>query len=211
MFKTLPGILFVLLSGTALAQTGDGMPPPNEGICDELIGGTPGLYGLCVAFSEAQDCEPDFTLGNPFENCTPSSPKLLELYDKKKTESDPPMPGVAFGCPCWTQTELAEFSYPDQFDPGDTSRCLNEHPDDNISDFNGWWVYTSTLPWHRTHIDTRILTDGTERNVCYMIDHCWDGNCLQANRYLEISDDEYVMCTSDVQSSGIDRGFDCWD
>ena len=47
-------LLIVLISGLLTfgpvwAGTPDGFPPANEGVCDELIGGTPGLYGLCVA------------------------------------------------------------------------------------------------------------------------------------------------------------------
>lgn len=47
---------FILFYSPAFAQTPDGETPANEGVCDELIGLTPGLYGLCVAFCEAQDC-----------------------------------------------------------------------------------------------------------------------------------------------------------
>ena len=49
--------VLVLVAATGYAQTPDGETPANEGVCDELIGLTPGLYGLCVAFCEAQDCE----------------------------------------------------------------------------------------------------------------------------------------------------------
>jgi hypothetical protein len=41
----------------ALAQTPDGETPAEEAVCDPLQadGVTKGLYGLCVAFCEAQD------------------------------------------------------------------------------------------------------------------------------------------------------------
>ncbi len=47
---------FMLFSGALYAQgTPDGETPAHEGVCDVLIGQTPGLYGLCIAFCEAQD------------------------------------------------------------------------------------------------------------------------------------------------------------
>lgn len=93
-------LLFASLSMfglTALAQTPDGETPANEGVCDELVGTTPGLYGLCVAFCEAQDAEAsiDATGEVTFaEDSRPSNPKLLEAYNRKRVEGDPPMPCV---------------------------------------------------------------------------------------------------------------------
>ena len=68
--------LSLLAASTAMAAQ------PNEGVCDELIDATPGLYGLCIAFCEAQDCQPDYELDDSYENCTPSSPKLLARYTR---------------------------------------------------------------------------------------------------------------------------------
>ncbi len=110
-------ILIVLLSFPAslLAQTGDGVPPANEGICDELIGATPGLYGLCVAFCESQDFA---SLSNPItseelatlEAGIPSG-RILANYNKLKTPSDPPMPCILVEepCPCWSAEEIASI------------------------------------------------------------------------------------------------------
>ena len=69
-------------------------PAANEGVCDELKWATPGLYGLCVAFCEAQACAPDLSLADPFGNCGPSAPKLLGIYDKKRQPGDPDMPCI---------------------------------------------------------------------------------------------------------------------
>ena len=111
-WKTIFAAGAILLSGTLYAQTPDGVTPANEGICDELVGGTPGLYGLCIAFSAGQNCEPDFDLDNPFENCTPSGPKLVEIYNKKSEWWDPPMPGLGNPCPCWLPPELDGLRFP---------------------------------------------------------------------------------------------------
>ena len=65
-WKTILAVGAILFTGTLYAQTPDGETPANEGVCDELMFYTPGLYGLCVAFCEAQDCVPDDGLDDPF-------------------------------------------------------------------------------------------------------------------------------------------------
>lgn len=86
--------------GTASAMTADGETPANEGVCDMLQGGTPGLYGLCVAYCEAQDLD---LVGNK----EPPNNKILANYRKKMQPGDPDMPCVKVPCPCWTAEELA--------------------------------------------------------------------------------------------------------
>jgi hypothetical protein len=84
--------------------------PLSEGICGDLQGGTPGLYGLCVAFCEAQD------LGSAADS-KQSAFSLLAAYESKRAPDDPPMPCLDSGssnkpqppaaeCPCWTADEL---------------------------------------------------------------------------------------------------------
>lgn len=87
----------------AAASTPDGQTPANEGVCDELQGATPGLYGLCVAYCEAQDLD-SVTSGK-----TPSE-KILANYRKKMRDGDPDMPCVQTPCPCWDTQELASMS-----------------------------------------------------------------------------------------------------
>ncbi len=109
-------VAVLLFAGVAAyAQTPDGETPANEGVCDVLIGATPGLYGLCVAFCEAQDwadedvpiTEAEFEL---LKNRSPSG-RILTAYNRKKTDSDPDMPCILVeeACPCWTAEELASF------------------------------------------------------------------------------------------------------
>ena len=50
--------VIILLFGATYAQTPDGETPANQGVCDEVLGATPGLYGLCIAYCEAQDMTP---------------------------------------------------------------------------------------------------------------------------------------------------------
>ena len=44
----------VLLSPPSYAQTADGQTPAEEHVCD---GNTGALWGLCVAYCEAMDCD----------------------------------------------------------------------------------------------------------------------------------------------------------
>ncbi|MAT65101.1 MAG: hypothetical protein CMN57_05615 [Gammaproteobacteria bacterium] len=83
----------------AAASTPDGETPANEGVCDELMGATPGLYGLCVAYCEAQDLD---TVDKQ-----PPNTKILDNYRKKMKAGDPDMPCIQAPCPCWSSEELA--------------------------------------------------------------------------------------------------------
>jgi hypothetical protein len=129
------------LSGTATAMTPDGETPANEGVCNELQGGTPALYGLCVAYCEAQDLD---IVG---DKETPNN-KILANYNKKKQSTDPDMPCIQTPCPCWTQEELDAISVPidcvtdsttgvirstSQFASVDTSRPICRFTDRNTS------------------------------------------------------------------------------
>lgn len=98
------GALMLALSGApALATTPDGETPANEGVCDTLkTGASPGLYGLCVAYCEAQDLDS--------VDKEPPSTKILDNYNRKKQAGDPDMPCLKVPCPCWTDAELASIS-----------------------------------------------------------------------------------------------------
>ena len=192
---SLLGLLFVCLSmywPTVLAQTPDGETPANEGVCDSLIGLTPGLYGLCVAFCEAQDCEATLdpiTHEVTFdEACGPSNPKLLENYNKRKQPGDrtmpclnisePPMPSE---CICWTEPEMdsiAEMS---------VTACT----DDLISGLN---------------VDGR-----NEQAHVRKEDKClvlfWDETGTRINRYLSTTPDERASCQQSIVYECASRGY----
>ncbi|BAU48052.1 hypothetical protein SVA_1490 [Sulfurifustis variabilis] len=93
----------ITVSAPSMATTPDGETPANEGVCDVVKGGTPGLYGLCVAYCEAQDLD---IVG---DKEAPSN-KILANYRKKMQAGDPDMPCVKVPCPCWTEAELANIS-----------------------------------------------------------------------------------------------------
>lgn len=90
------------LSSPVIASTPDGETPANEGVCDplKLDGITKGLYGLCVAYCEAQDLD---VVGDK----EPPNSKILGNYRKKMNPGDPDMPCLATPCPCWDEAEIA--------------------------------------------------------------------------------------------------------
>lgn len=94
------------LSRPAMAATADGSTPANEGVCDVVKGKTPGLYGLCVAYCEAQDLD---VVG---DKETPNN-KILANYRAKMQTGDPDMPCVHVPCPCWKDADLANVSNSD--------------------------------------------------------------------------------------------------
>ncbi|MCX4026198.1 hypothetical protein H0A36_15330 [Endozoicomonas sp. SM1973] len=77
-------VVFSVVSVNTHAKTPDGMTPAEETVCDVLKDATPGLFGLCNAYCEAQDLGPDSNKN--------SMEQLLSNYNKKKTENDPDMP-----------------------------------------------------------------------------------------------------------------------
>jgi hypothetical protein len=109
-------VLTIAVTGLpAMAQTPDGSTPAVEGICDTLKadGISKGLYGLCVAYCEAQDFssedEPltEADILALLEANAPSG-RILENYNKRRTVDDPEMPCVVpkvDSCPCFTQAE----------------------------------------------------------------------------------------------------------
>ncbi len=88
------------LAGSAVAMTPDDGTPANEDVCLDLKNYTPGLYGLCVAYCEAQDLD---LVG---DKETPNT-KILANYRKKMRAGDPDMPCLQAPCPCWTTAQLA--------------------------------------------------------------------------------------------------------
>jgi hypothetical protein len=88
-----------LTTNIAIAATPDGLTPANEGVCDSLmVSGTKGLYGLCVAYCEAQDLD-------DIDKEPPSS-KILANYRRKMQAGDPDMPCIQVSCPCFASDQL---------------------------------------------------------------------------------------------------------
>lgn len=108
----------------------------NLGVCNDLMNATPGLYGLCIAFCEAQDCLPDPNAEDPFGDCPPPSNKLLQNYRKLVEPGDPDMPCVKADCPCWTEDEVAELRGPLT---SDYLSCFSDHSSTGVFTRHDEW------------------------------------------------------------------------
>ena len=114
---TVVSILVLTFVPPTVAQTPDGVTPANEGVCDALRddGVTKGLFGLCIAFCEAQDITSVEVPITPdeleaLEDKAPSG-RILANYNRKKTATDPAMPCIKVEepCPCWSSADLNEL------------------------------------------------------------------------------------------------------
>jgi len=125
-----------LIAPFSFAQTPDGQTPAEETVCDPLRedGITKGLFGLCVAFCEAQDYA---DLSDPIteteldalEAAAPSG-KILANYNKRKKDTDPAMPCILVEepCPCWSALELADIDGLIDGAPSQTFNCIVSAP-----------------------------------------------------------------------------------
>ena len=191
-------LLVALASPVTYAQTPDGETPVNEGVCDELISFTPGLYGLCVAFCEAQDCEATFDPGTGeviFDpSCSPSSPKILANYNKRKTLTDLPMPCINIvqdECPCWTPQEL------DAIADGTTDFCQ----DDNFfyASMEGTDAATGSTDLVVADYGGLLFLDET---FCFYFEQS-----PPTSRFLSIPQEQADACRAAVNTECAARGF----
>jgi hypothetical protein len=211
-------VVLTLLVPAAWAQgngngNGNGKPdretPATEDVCDILKGATPGLYGLCIAFCEAQDCEPDFSLVDPFENCPGGSQQVLDNYNRKKTETDPEMPCILqTPCPCWTEEELATLG-----DAGtrDSSSCESKV---EIS-------YYSSQPSRELNLRFSDYVSGDSYSDFTVIDYP-DGSYFDLvcrfyqsdpsdYRRLQIDEEQYQACSDQLRQHATEWSFSCFD
>lgn len=92
---------------SAMAKKPHAKQAPAQSVCDGLIGHTPGLYGLCVAYCDAESCDAEAAESGQCKRKAPNE-SILRNYDRKMQAGDPPMPCVApptSPCPCLTEEE----------------------------------------------------------------------------------------------------------
>lgn len=109
--------LIALAAPAAFAQTPDGETPAVETICDPLLhNASPGLFGLCVAYCEAKDCNSNPVAVAQCQAENPGDPwgvhscgcgRLLDNYNRKRQAGDPEMPCIQESCPCFDAEFLA--------------------------------------------------------------------------------------------------------
>jgi hypothetical protein len=224
--KTIAVLLGLALGAFALtptmAQTPDGQTPANEGICDDLRadGITKGLYGLCVAFCEAQD-HADVTApitDAELEALALAAPsgRILANYNKKKTETDPPMPCIVVEepCPCWTSAELAEIdgfmwdgTAANSPSPVETNgrRCFDSTTPLVINTFS-YEIDRASEPDRETLAQSLFFDFGTPFNLCQFRRRN-DATNTFFIRNIVITPEEREACTASLRDFQANSGF----
>jgi len=175
------------LLGTALAcslllfsTAPNAQQPSSEGQCDELIGLTPSLYGLCLAYWATHD----EAVGT---DKPPANRKILERYRAKMQPGEPDMPGLDIPCPCWSELELTDIV---EAATGPYICQIGEP---------GW--ADSSPPYYKVS----VYTDSVEGSFCSAVVPNEDGSVRTEEH--PIDEDEYIACAEDVESSGQDIEF----
>jgi len=187
----------------------------NTGVCDELAGATRGLRLLCVAFCELQDCQPDYSLDNPFQNCSKSSEFLLDVYEARRGAGDPDMPCIkqpesTAECPCWARNELADLRY--NGNPDETAVCFQNVTSTGITNYDAWQISAAPgVPAFLTALSTIEHSEADGSAVCSLVDTCEDGNCMDASRYMGLTPAQFEACEADIAQSAMNRGLTCMD
>jgi len=171
-FAILTGLMVV--SANSLASTPDGQTPANEGVCDvlKMDGITKGLYGLCVAYCEAQDLND--------MNKEPPSTRILANYNKKKQSGDPDMPCLEPppNCPCWTPAELEAI-----FADGVSGMC------------NSTSNQTSFIDSNPVYQVAQGTVDGSSGSTCAFTDIS-----IGESLFINISESDAVVCKTQVEA-----------
>lgn len=188
MIKTSLFLAF-FLSASAIAKTPDGGTPANERICDPLRDNTAGLYGLCVAYCEAQDLDLDLDNPNDISAALPNE-KILRAYNRKRGAGDPQMPCVQESCPCWTREEVSYGAWGDRTDPV----CLDG--------FAGVSGSLTGLAEGDDFGHRALVIDRPSGPICLFRD-----SEVPVQRVLGLDEDEAQRCASQALQTCADHGF----
>lgn len=190
----------------------------NSGVCDELKDSSLGLRMMCVAFCELQSCSPDYSLDNPFQNCSRSSKWILARYEKRRGPGDPDMPcvkqpEVVAECPCWTREELAGFRGQGANDRVASCSVDVDYPGSNISNYDTWQIFSD--PNGPSPYMTSLASFGSYgpdgAPSCSVADTCDPATeiCLGESRMMSITSEQLAACEADVAMAAADRGLAC--
>lgn len=187
-------VLVVFLgAGSSLAQTPDGETPANEGVCDPLVGGTPGLYGLCVAYCEAQD----YLTVDPGE---PPSEKILNAYNKRRNSGDPEMPCIQDPCPCWSENDL-DIAFP-------TLTACADHTADADPSLDGVTI-SGPLPGQLNAARLFIINQSATQDECLFVVQQPDLPISGVFRQMFISKEEGAICDASARQHAEGLGVAC--
>jgi len=189
-------VVLAMLAPPAGAQTPDGVTPSREGICDDLADATPGLYGLCVAVCEAQDCKGivdpatgDVTLD---PSCSPSTDKLLANFRKVAGDPFATPSCIQPPCRCWTESEIKDVG-------GVRDSCSTPSPQDKNSSV---FLNGSAVEGNGQELAYALATaDGLRCIRMEMNPFTWDDQTISA--------EEFQTCRDSVLAEIERRGLTC--
>jgi len=178
--------------------------------CSDLIGGTRGLFLMCVKYCATQSCI-DAAGEDAPRACVLGAPKYLERYNALKRASDPEMPCIKqpeeSSCPCFTADELAALRQPGD---NDVASCTLGSETANTGVMHDWSVRPEigNPASFQTQVSTFSNLFGSGA-ICRLTDTCTDGNCLGVNRNQSLSDEELAACQEMVTASARARSLSC--
>lgn len=202
-----------LIAPVSFAQTPDGQTPAEETVCDPLRedGITKGLFGLCVAFCEAQD---HADLSDPMTEteldalaAAAPSGKILATYNKRKKDTDPAMPCILVEepCPCWSDLELAGIDGLIGGAPSRIFNCVVSTPA-QLHEFKEHNVpVAGSIQRARSNLISPDEIDGS----CQYINH---QQAPQILRFLSVqagtlTTDQSLQCRAEVEAACMSWGF----
>ena len=205
LFTTLLSFVAVaiIMSPSALAQTPDGETPASESVCDVLLKGTPGLFGLCVAYCEAQDA--DITVFSRDILNRASHQRLLDNYNKKKREGDPDMPCLRMACPCWNADDI------DAIESGKGASCFYSQSGEG----NAEYQFSPPEKGPPCSGIAVLKTGGKEGNSCFYRNNVPDPNdpenCIagMTSTVLDLTSEEVAACNQAIADGAATNGVQC--
>ena len=203
------GLTLALLPGIAGAQTPDESTPAGESVCDPLIGSTPALYGLCIAYCEAQDLDA-VDLSAPDVWKSAPNRAILDNYRSRMEPGDPDMPCLRPepACPCWTEGELAN-AYPTTLasfqcatDDGTITNVsygtiLNSPADSSFEQRCQPYAYGPPIAWAAEFADDDIRS-------CFLQDPAHS-----ISTFFLITPSEYEICKTSLENRVAALGEEC--
>ncbi len=203
----------ILMAPSALAKKPDRVMPANEGVCDGLKGFPSGLYGLCVAFCEAQDhaaisvpiTEEDL---EALQEGVPSGRILANYYRKKKT-GDPHMPCIKVEepCPCWDSAEFDQATLSGPVVNG----CLRWNGPKHVGSFIQRF---QSNPWHEGVVLTIDHLHGADNHrnapMCHYGERR-DAEGINYQRMLPITPEELMACDARIRQRMTELSLTCTD
>lgn len=205
LFISLTYVLSLLtFSSYSLATTPDGQTPNQENICNTLTGATSGLFGLCIAYCEAQDCDYDGVLSG---QCKKPNHKILENYNRIKQVDDPEMPCIPEpepdqSCPCFNANDLVMLNLDKCHDTDATTFRVT-----TLSE-SGSTCSTGNFAGDQTLLSSGEI-DGEKFSTCRLLDFsstCEINNFIQSQN---LPDEETNACRQLMLDEAEARGLLC--